>query len=178
MKFACSGKSGWVDCCFSLALVLKFWARIGLNSKNTPQSVAMDAQLVLVGGEAHTANVKLKLPTIVGRGREASLVLRHTLISRQHCEIFEQDGQLMVRDLNSKNGTFVGNQPIGDEPVVLADGELLTIGAVTFRAVHGETDSASPTPDDIPIAIPVPGPVASSTDSTVKAPSKLPHAHR
>lgn len=131
----------------------------------------MDARLVLVGGEAITANVKLKLPTVVGRGRDVSLVLRHTLVSRQHCEIFEVDGQLMVRDLNSKNGTFVGNQPIGEEAVVLADGDLLTIGAVTFRAVYENSHPSQVAGDDIPVAIPVPGPVGGPTDSTVKAPS-------
>ena len=70
----------------------------------------MDAKLVVVGGDAKAAEIKLRLPTIIGRGRGASLALPHPLVSRQHCEIFEANGQLMVRDLGSLNGTFVNNE--------------------------------------------------------------------
>jgi pSer/pThr/pTyr-binding forkhead associated (FHA) protein len=55
-------------------------------------------------------------------------------VSRQHCELFELNGQLMVRDLGSLNGTFVNNQRITESP--LAPNELLTVGTVTFRAVY------------------------------------------
>jgi len=96
----------------------------------------MQAKLVVVGGEAKAAEITLKLPTIIGRGREATLTLPHPLVSRQHCEIFESGGQLFVRDLGSLNGTFIGSQRITEAP--LPNGELLTVGTVTFRAVYEE----------------------------------------
>jgi predicted component of type VI protein secretion system len=108
--------------------------------------MALNVTLVVVGGDVKTPEVKLRLPSTVGRGRDCSIMLRHPLVSRQHCEIFEVGGALMVRDLGSLNGTFVNNQRIdGDAP--LQPGQLLTIGTVTFRAMYeaGATDSAPPT---------------------------------
>ena len=103
----------------------------------------MDAKLVVVGGEAKMAEVQLKLPTIIGRGRAAGITLPHPLVSRQHCEIYEEQGRLVVHDMGSLNGTFVGDRRI-NEPTYLLPGELLTIGTVTFRAaytlVNGQAD--------------------------------------
>lgn len=96
----------------------------------------MEAKLIVVGGDAKTTEIDLKLPTIIGRGRGATLTLPHPLVSRQHCEIYEVEGKLYVRDLGSLNGTFVGNEPITEAE--LPPGELLTIGAVTFRAIYGD----------------------------------------
>jgi pSer/pThr/pTyr-binding forkhead associated (FHA) protein len=95
----------------------------------------MEAKLVVVGGEARVTEVQLKLPMIIGRGRNAGLTLPHPLVSRQHCEIYEKDNQLLVNDLGSLNGTFVGEKRI-TEPTPLLPGELLTVGTVTFRAVY------------------------------------------
>jgi pSer/pThr/pTyr-binding forkhead associated (FHA) protein len=96
----------------------------------------MEAKLIVVGGDAKATEINLKLPTIIGRGRGATLTLPHPLVSRQHCEIYEAEGGLFVRDLGSLNGTFIGNEPITEAP--LPPGELLTVGAVTFRAIYGE----------------------------------------
>jgi predicted component of type VI protein secretion system len=128
----------------------------------------MDAKLVVVGGDAKAAEINLKLPTIIGRGRSASLTLRHPLVSRQHCEIYEQNGRLMVRDLGSLNGTFINNERVTE--AVLPAGELLTVGTVTFRAVYdsqpagpptdSHTDQPSPSQDDV---------AAEANDPTVRA---------
>ncbi len=95
----------------------------------------MDAKLVVVGGEAKHGEVKIKkLPSIVGRGDEADIRLRHPLVSRKHCEIFESNGVLKVRDLGSLNGTFIANSKIKE--ATLKPDELITIGPVVFRAVY------------------------------------------
>ncbi len=96
----------------------------------------MEAKLIVVGGDIGRAEIPLKLPAIIGRSRDATLTLPHPLVSRQHCEIFERDGSLMVRDLGSRNGTYVANEKITEAE--LPSGELLTIGAVTFRAVYDD----------------------------------------
>lgn len=108
----------------------------------------LKAKLVVVGGEASEAEVDLRLPTIIGRGREVTLTVPHALVSRRHAEIFERDGQLFVRDLGSLNGTFVDNQKIGDDHPLNPE-QLLTLGNITFRAVYefghevGETEIAN-----------------------------------
>ncbi len=102
----------------------------------------LSAKLVVVGGEVKSAEIKLRLPSTIGRGRGATIMLPHPLVSRQHCELFETNGRLMVRDLGSLNGTFVNNERISEAP--LPPGELLTVGAVTFRAVYDTETSAPP----------------------------------
>jgi len=115
----------------------------------------MQAKLVIVAGASKPREISLSLPMIIGRGREASLTLPHPLVSRNHCEIVERDGKLYVRDLDSLNGTFVGNQRVAES--VLSPGELLTIGTVTFRAVYGdwtEPLSVDELPGDTPTVAP------------------------
>jgi len=104
----------------------------------------LNAKLVVVGGDVKTTEVELKLPSTIGRGRGTTIVLPHPLVSRQHCELFEFNGQLMVRDLGSLNGTFVNNQRITESP--LAPNELLTVGTVTFRAVYEMVGAAKKDP--------------------------------
>lgn len=129
------------------------------------------AKLVVVGGEVKTAEIKLRLPSTIGRGRGATIMLPHPLVSRQHCELFETEGRLMVRDLGSLNGTFINNERISE--AALPPGELLTVGAVTFRAVYEAGDANGPPEGD--------GPKLRTTQSrdtdpngTVRAPTKSP----
>lgn len=114
----------------------------------------VNAKLVVIGGDAKSKEVTLRLPAIIGRGKDSTLVVPHALVSRKHCEIFERNGLLIVKDLESLNGTFVNNYRIkGEQP--LHPGELLTLGNITFRAVYESTVSrdqrvAQPKPQSIP----------------------------
>ena len=95
----------------------------------------LKAKLVVVGGDAKAKEVALRLPTVIGRGKDVSLTLPHPLVSRRHTEIFEKDGCLYVKDLGSLNGTYVNNRRIKEEQK-LPPNHLLTLGNVTFRAVY------------------------------------------
>ena len=110
----------------------------------------LSAKLVVVGGEVKTAEIKLRLPSTIGRGRGATIMLPHPLVSRTHCELYEADGRLMVRDLGSLNGTFINNQRVTE--AALPAGELLTVGTVTFRAVY-ETDEEAAGPPSGPAPV-------------------------
>jgi pSer/pThr/pTyr-binding forkhead associated (FHA) protein len=94
----------------------------------------MDAELIVVKGKATKAKIPLKLPTVIGRSRKADLTVAHPMVSRKHCEVFEADGLLMVRDLESLNGTVVSGQRIKQSPLP-PDAEL-TVGPLTFRAQY------------------------------------------
>jgi predicted component of type VI protein secretion system len=106
----------------------------------------MEAKLIVVGGKASKAEIALKLPTVIGRSRAAGLTIAHPMVSRQHCELFETDGLLMVRDLGSLNGTFVDGQSIKESP--LPPDAKFKVGPLTFRtAYHYEGDLGKlPTP--------------------------------
>lgn len=99
--------------------------------------VSMKAKLIVVGGAAEETEVNLRLPAIIGRGRSVQITVPHSLVSRQHCEIAEKNGQLVVRDLGSMNGTYVGDEKISE--AILPPGGLLTVGTVTFRALYEAT---------------------------------------
>jgi hypothetical protein len=96
----------------------------------------MKAKLVLISPDAAAKVFKLALPTKIGRGQEAKLKLVHPLVSRVHCEIYEQDEQLMVRDMASLNGTFVDDQRVADE-MALPSGCRLTVGSASFHVFYG-----------------------------------------
>ncbi len=102
----------------------------------------MDAKLVVVGGDTNYKEIELRASSVVGRSKECDIVLRHALVSRRHCQISIVGPILRVRDLDSLNGTFVGQDRITESD--LLPGELLTIGTVTFRAVYRDwTESGS-----------------------------------
>jgi len=112
----------------------------------------LSAKLVVVGGDVKTTEIKLRLPAIIGRGKGSTITLLQPLVSRQHCELFETNGKLWVRDLGSLNGTYVNNEKVTESEI--PPNELLTVGTVTFRAVYeplGGTDAtAEPVPQFLP----------------------------
>jgi len=56
-------------------------------------------------------------------------------VSRRHCELYERDGTLRVRDLGSAKGTFVNGTSIRDAP--LTSGDMLKLGRLRFRVFYG-----------------------------------------
>lgn len=49
---------------------------------------------------------------VIGRGGENQIVLHSDHCSRRHCEIFSENGDWFVRDLKSRNGTRLNDQPL------------------------------------------------------------------
>ena len=72
------------------------------------------------------------LPFVVGRQQDLPLPLNRTSISRQHAELFVNNGELYVRDLGSRNGTFVNRTRI-DAAHHLRAGDVVHFGTCEFR---------------------------------------------
>jgi predicted component of type VI protein secretion system len=68
--------------------------------------------------------------TLIGRRQECDLCVPLSVVSRKHCEICVEQNKLMIRDLHSKNGTFVNDQQIEDAR--LNPGDRISFGPVTF----------------------------------------------
>lgn len=70
----------------------------------------------------------------VGREPAAAVWLDSGSVSRRHARIVIDLGEARLEDLGSKNGTVVNGRKV-DEPVILRDGDRLTIGTVplTYR---------------------------------------------
>ena len=94
----------------------------------------MKAKLIVVLGKTTKRVVVLHLPAVLGRSRQADVTVAHPLISRRHCEISENNGLLILRDLASLNGTMIGGRRIELAP--LLPDEEFTIGPLTFRVLY------------------------------------------
>lgn len=94
----------------------------------------MEAKLTVVGGKANKAAVALRLPTTIGRSREAGITVAHPMISRRHCELSESNGLILLRDLGSLNGTLVAGQKV--QEAVLKPQDEFTVGPLTFRVEY------------------------------------------
>ncbi len=101
----------------------------------------MDAKLRVING-AKPALIRLRLPTIIGRSSEANLKVRNSQVSRKHCEIDQYEGELVVRDLGSSNGTYVNDHRIA-ETTFLSPGDELRIGPLLLRAEYELAEPAA-----------------------------------
>jgi two-component system cell cycle response regulator len=68
--------------------------------------------------------------TIIGRGAEADVRPLHGSISRKHARVTLIGDLVMIEDLGSLNGTFVGIERVRSQRV-LVEGEMVWIGNVT-----------------------------------------------
>ncbi len=87
-------------------------------------SVANVAYLVIRDGTKWSDVFRL-IPgrtVTIGRGSTNHIVIREEQASRQHAELFVNDGRWVVRDLDSRNGTQVGEERlVGDRPLFPGD---------------------------------------------------------
>ncbi len=65
--------------------------------------------------------------TVIGRSSDCDVVLPGRQVSRQHAVIERDNGTYQLRDLGSKNGTFVNGQRVRREPHPLKDGDEIQI---------------------------------------------------
>ncbi|HLX47701.1 MAG TPA: DUF3662 and FHA domain-containing protein [Streptosporangiaceae bacterium] len=68
--------------------------------------------------------------TMLGRGTDCDLRLVDPGVSRHHAELRVEDGEVVLVDLGSTNGTFVNGQPV--RRVLLTDGTRVTLGRTTL----------------------------------------------
>jgi hypothetical protein len=102
----------------------------------------MQVKLVIVGGKASKSQVSVKLPTVIGRSREADLTVAHPMISRKHCELYESNGLVMIRDLGSLNGLYLGSAQVRD--AALSPNDEFTVGPLTFRVEYAPAPRGEP----------------------------------
>lgn len=72
-------------------------------------------------------------PVVLGRSAQAGIQLRDRWVSRQHCELDLVDGELIVRDLGAKHGTYVNGQPVAEKR--LRPGDEIRIGLTALTIV-------------------------------------------
>ena len=138
----------------------------------------MDSSLLVLTGSQRGQVLDLaQSPFSVGRHPLCQFRPACPLVSRHHCTILHRDGKLFVRDLFSRNGTFVNGRRIADE-VELQPGDQILIGSV-FLAVCPRADTpASQAADAEPVptatTVAMPGPDALPCEAVGTAAPALP----
>lgn len=65
-------------------------------------------------------------PIVIGRDPDAQLQVIDKGVSREHAEIFRVGEMIFIRDLGSRNGTFVNNERMEEE--LLREGDIVRVG--------------------------------------------------
>ena len=101
------------------------------------------ARLVLLSEGFTGRAYELKVPTTtVGRVSDNAFEIPEASVSSHHAEILLRGTEVVVRDLNSTNGTYIAGERITTE-AVLRPGQILRLGTVDMRL---ETGDAAPKP--------------------------------
>lgn len=66
-------------------------------------------------------------PTTLGRAPDSDIVLPDRQVSRYHARIEQDDDGYLLRDLGSKNGTFVNGEQVRGQPYRLRDGDEIDL---------------------------------------------------
>jgi Nif-specific regulatory protein len=81
----------------------------------------------------------------IGRAPTNQIVIKDERASRHHAEIFQSQGQWILRDLDSRNGTLVGEDRVqGDRPLVA--GNVIRIAHAQLAFVHDLSAAFPDTP--------------------------------
>ena len=71
---------------------------------------------------------------LIGRESFCNLVVDHDSISRRHCKIKQKEnGEFMLIDLDSTNGTFLNEEPVGITPRLLIAGDTIRVGSQVYK---------------------------------------------
>ncbi|MDA0834282.1 MAG: FHA domain-containing protein [Planctomycetota bacterium] len=73
-----------------------------------------------------------RLPVTLGRSKSADIQVLDPLVSRMQCRFEHEDGAVIVKDLQSMNGTVVNGSAV--ECCPLKEGDLLLFGNSEFVA--------------------------------------------
>ncbi|MFH5803706.1 FHA domain-containing protein [Alienimonas sp. DA493] len=104
----------------------------------------MAAEFLLPRSEGRPLTVRLERDAVVGRGADAGLRISSRRVSRSHCRLTVDGSVVRVRDLGSRNGTFVNGEGVGDRELDVPLGGTLSIGGVTMKLVRAGDRSYRP----------------------------------
>lgn len=105
-------------------------------SKISERVAAREACLVVIYGLELGKKFNLHRPEMtIGRSSKADVQIDQEAVSRNHCKILNTGSAIMLRDMNSTNGTYVNDELI--EEHALRDGDYVKIGRCIFKFLTG-----------------------------------------
>ncbi len=125
------------------------------------------AKLVIQSPEQKGRSYELKVDkTTIGRVEDNTFQIAEASVSSHHCEVLLRGTDVVIRDLNSTNGTFINNEKVSES--VLKPGQTLRLGQIELSLETGD-GAASPAPvgAPAPAPAPMPGTTKKQVDQTV-----------
>jgi len=107
----------------------------------------MDINLVLFKKDGSQKAFSLSSgTTIIGRRHDCDLCIPLMVVSKRHCQLNQNKEAVKIRDLDSRNGTFLNGKRINE--TTLQPGDYIKIGPLTFLLqIDGEPEKiVSPRP--------------------------------
>lgn len=114
---------------------------------NLAKASAQHPDILLVGEDEDGKEHRLKINgnaliraaegQMIGRAaQDAHYMLNLEHVSRRHCQLRIADGEILVKDLGSANGTGLNGAELKpQQEMPIADGDELRIGALTLRVI-------------------------------------------
>ncbi len=100
------------------------------------------ARLVLLSEGLTGRTFELKAEkTTVGRVEDNAFQIPETSVSSHHAELHLRGNDVLVKDLNSTNGTFINGEKITE--ATLKPGQILRLGMIEMRLETGEASLPS-----------------------------------
>jgi DNA-binding winged helix-turn-helix (wHTH) protein len=108
-----------------------------MTEKLNPQPV-----LVAQGGDLKGSRWAVEDQVTIGRSASNEIVVSNHQVSRKHAQVLLSEEGPLLKDLNSKNGTFLNGKPVTD-PELLKDGDMIQI-ALAQKFVYLGQDATVP----------------------------------
>lgn len=105
----------------------------------------MNVRFVVTKPAAKAKTFPIRLPIVVGRSEEAKFRIQQDRVSRKHCEFFEQEGRVYLRDLGSTNGTLLDGELVETSvKIPLESGAVVQVGSLAFRVEFDTSTATTP----------------------------------
>ncbi|TDI52128.1 MAG: FHA domain-containing protein [Acidobacteria bacterium] len=118
---------------YLLMLFLFLWQlaraiRSHVGSNPGAQTEGTAAELVVLTGDSETERVRIRPQGhVIGRSPDADIRISDPYSSEFHTRVGIQDGQVVVHDLGSTNGTYVNGRRV-TSPTSVSRGDTVQIG--------------------------------------------------
>jgi pSer/pThr/pTyr-binding forkhead associated (FHA) protein len=111
--------------------------------------------------------------TTIGRVEDNTFQIADPSVSSHHCEALLRGSEVVIRDLNSTNGSYINDAQITES--VLKPGQKLRLGQIELKlelegAASPAPAPASPAAPGAPVAPPTAAPARKSADATMIMP--------
>jgi hypothetical protein len=127
------------------------------------------AKLVVLTQSMAGRSVDLGERTTIGRVEDNAFQIAEPSVSSRHCEILLQGSEVVVKDLNSTNGTFINGEKITEG--VLKPGQTLRLGNVELK-LDAPGAPGAPSAPSAPAATPSAAPAVAAPSPPKKEPAK------